>query len=307
LAHIGKNDTHAEGAARELMNVLDALGTSLEEILLPALRENSHWRPCLEALRKERLRVTGARYVAHSEGELDVDMQGQARVIPHADDIIDTDLLHGSQQRIQVQVVLPQIQGKIDAIMGKKNLCLAELACVQQFGYETVAPFIQRVWRGVLQRCERLRVLRQLAFEMRHAAATQMQAWLRARQTSWKFADNKGAKLFEMHSLWAVRLQKHVRRFTARSRYRRWKDWKDDRFIFATVQKFQALIRGFIARRRVGKTKAHNAEEREKDLQRWGVTSIQAYSPLLYLFIYLFISFFFLSFFLFSFFFLTQY
>jgi hypothetical protein len=35
-----------------------------------------------------------------------VDEQGTIRVIPNADEIVDTDVLHGSRQRVRIQVCI---------------------------------------------------------------------------------------------------------------------------------------------------------------------------------------------------------
>ena len=44
-----------------------------------------------------------------------MDEQGAIRVIPNADEIVDTDVLHGSRQRVRIQVmpVVENISGLV--------------------------------------------------------------------------------------------------------------------------------------------------------------------------------------------------
>ena len=59
----------------------------------------------LESLRKDRIRKSGGKLVFHAEGEVEVDAQGVSRTIPNCDEVVDTDIFHGSMQRMRIQVV----------------------------------------------------------------------------------------------------------------------------------------------------------------------------------------------------------
>ena len=86
----------------------------MKEKATKALRLHDKWCTFLEGIRKDRIRRNGGNLKEDQEGQVEVDKQGTIRVIPNSDKIVDTDILHGSRQRLQISVVEPVLFSKID-------------------------------------------------------------------------------------------------------------------------------------------------------------------------------------------------
>jgi hypothetical protein len=90
-----------------LLALADDLGKVLEELFLNRYRRLNIWTATLENMRRARVKREGGQLILRDNGEVEVDEQGAIRVIPNADEIVDTDILHGNRQRVRIQVDLP--------------------------------------------------------------------------------------------------------------------------------------------------------------------------------------------------------
>lgn len=162
-------------AAASVTSIMDDIGNYLEGRIIESLRLNPYWQKTLEILRKDRIRNSGGKLVFHAAGEVEIDKNGVARPIPHADEVIDTDIFHGTVQRIHIDIVLPEIIKKRESVELKDAELNGELACLIQFGYETVVIALQRAWRRWVVRFKRHRELHRLIFLAVNSAAAVIQ------------------------------------------------------------------------------------------------------------------------------------
>ena len=275
LRELKRDESTSVPMSMAVGKVCDDLGEAIEEKLLPALREYIHWRPELEKMRKERMKNMGMKYVSHDAGEMDVDEHGAIRIIPNADDVIDTDLLHGYVARLNVHLVKPAIQAKVDTIMALKRVQQMEICVVHQWGYEQTVGYLQRVWRGVLGRmaCNRHRT--NTVYNAQHAAAATIQMWLKMLRTQVMFSEEIAAALVDMHTRFVVNIQKTVRRFIIFAKFRRIRIQRHKDFIHHTVARFQAMIRGYFARKKVSAVQDAYSEVRAAEVKAWAIVNIQ--------------------------------
>jgi hypothetical protein len=232
-----------------LLELTDDVAKLLEEILHKPLRRLSIWSSILENLRRARVKREGGQLILRDNGEVEVDEQGAIRVIPNADEIVDTDILHGSRQRVRIQVnlpspapappppspplphsspapfssflfpvlvsphsqvAIPQAKYKIQLLAKRQYETEGELACLTQLGYSLATPYLQRVARGTRVRKQIHRYLRRnLVYYAMHAAAVLIQCCHRALQGRKRF------KTFiqqRKHNA-AVQIQKIIRGF----------------------------------------------------------------------------------------------
>ena len=255
--------------------VIGFIADRLESLLIESLRLSPSWQTTLESLRKDRVRKTGGRMDQSQDGEVEVDKQGTIRIIPNAEQIIDTDILHGSRQRIQVSAALPELERRIGAAQAIEDKLRGELACVIQFGFCLVAPILQRAVRGTLARMRRLIARRDLALYAMHAAAFTLQGFFRAKQGKRSFADAKAAVIGDLRTDMCLILQRNLRMLPKWYNHKKYvKQRKYDSWWFA-ITSFQAVIRGFIARHRVRKMKKKHKGVREVEEKLWNVELLQ--------------------------------
>ena len=88
------------------------IAVHIQEMFIEALRAQDKYLNLLEQLRKDRIKKSGGTLSASmdNDGQVEVDKQGTIRVIPNADDIVDTDIVHGSKQRLRIAVVMPALK-----------------------------------------------------------------------------------------------------------------------------------------------------------------------------------------------------
>ena len=163
-------------ASAAITNIMDDLGSYTESRVIESLRLNPYWQKTLEQLRKDRIRNSGGKLIFHASGEVEIDKNGISRPIPHADELIDTDIFHGSIQRMHINVVLPELVKKREAVELKDAELNGELACLIQFGYESVVIALQRVTRRWLVRLKRRVEIRSLIWLGINSSATLIQA-----------------------------------------------------------------------------------------------------------------------------------
>ena len=80
---------------------------------------------------------------------------------------------------MQIHVVLPELIRKKSGAIASQQLLNGELACLIQFGFETVILSLQRNFRRWLARIRRRRDISHLAWLGFNAAATTLQTWAR--------------------------------------------------------------------------------------------------------------------------------
>ena len=238
-------------------------------------RLNPYWPKLLEQLRKDRIRKSGGKLVFHGEGEVEIDAHGVTRAIPNSDEIVDTDIFHGSVQRMRIQVVLPELVKKRISTNQQEAMLNGELACLIQFGYETAVPAIQRMGRRWIVRLRRYYILRELTWLSMHVAAVYLQSWVRKLQTTRRFAETLDEQHRAMKVFNLVVIQKNIRRFVQYKKYRRIADVNYREKIHRTVSVFQAIIRGFIVRRRNKKRLAVMKDLRVSEEADWAAAQIQ--------------------------------
>ena len=268
----GDKDHHAAGS---ITNLMDDIGACLENKLIGSLRLNPYWQKMLEQLRKERVKREGGKLIFHGEGEVEMDAQGVARKIPNSDNVVDTDIFHGSMQRMEIQVILPEIAKKRVQNKEKEFELLGELTCVIQYGYENAVVAAQRMARGLIAQKRAYYTRRELAYYSAHIAAVRLQAWARQKQAVLKFAETLQEIMEEKKQGNILVIQKNIRRFIKYKPYRRRQKANYEAFIYRTVSIFQALIRGFNCRRRKKYADAAMDQQRDTEEQDWAATQIQ--------------------------------
>jgi len=270
-----KDDKHSRALSLAIGRITSEIATAVEKVLLVALRSYLPWVQLLENLRKERIRMFGSKVVAKLGGESEMDSQGRTRDIPNADYLIDTDVLHGSSQRLQVSVCRAICAQRISAILDAKLVKQGELACIIQFGYETAMPVLQRVARRWLARLWRLKELRNLTWQARHAAATVIQALRRQVIQKQIFLiaitavreAKRGAGVLVIQALW--RCHAAVRNFNEHKRRKH-----QERVWFAATS-FQAMTRGFVCRQRLKRKRIADENAKNESERLWGAIVIQ--------------------------------
>ena len=255
--------------------IIDAIADKLEFLLIDSLRLYPNWPKTLESFRKDRVRKTGGKIDHNQDGAVEVDKQGTVRIIPNADQIIDTDILHGSRQRIQVSAAMPELQKRIGSAKLEQDKIRGELACVVQFGYSLVAPLVQRAIRGTLARMRKIIARRDLVLYAMHSAAYTLQGYIRARQGKRSFATAKAAVIGDLRTDMCLILQRNLRMFPKWYNHKKYVKQKIyDSWWFALTS-FQALIRGFNARRSVRKLKNMHKVARDVEEKVWNVELLQ--------------------------------
>ena len=269
-------DTETAHGAKALVRIMDDLGNHLELALRENLRKFPAYKKLLEKLRHERIKREGGKLtMGLMEEDREVDAIGQVRVVHNADDVIDTDVIHGTLQRLQIHAVIPELQRRIAASKSRRQQLNAELACLLQFGFEICVPPLQRNWRKWLVRIRMPALMRRFMFLTFQAAACTIGNWARTRAKKLALQQRYTAKLAGLMNWGVVKIQKMVRRYCKYNVFRRYikkKRW--DHLNFAATQ-FQRIIRGFVSRRRKAKELDAFAELRKTEEQGWAATIIQ--------------------------------
>ena len=255
--------------------MVNIIAEELHKRIMTALRHvtngTSSWRDSAKTVSD-----SGGSLKEDNEGQVEVDKQGTIRVIPNSDKIVDTDIVHGSRQRLQISVVEPVLFQKLGEATEKLQVLLGELACVVQFGYTYVAPYVQRAIRRCLSRMHKNNNRRDVGLYAMHSAATTIQTWLRAKWGKQAYAIRKAELMGNLFEDITIFVQVRCMG-TQRIPYLRRKRAKAAASEWFAVTKFQAMIRGFNARHKYTKFKATVHAEREKEtkffsvglLQRW--------------------------------------
>ena len=201
-------------------------------------------------MRKERVKKEGGQIMLRDNQEVEIDEQGAIRVIPNADDIIDTDVLHKSKQRVRVAIAIPQANRELKSCKARKYSVQGELAAVTQLGFTTIAPYCQRVIRGSLVRKRVHRYLRSNCVLLAmHAAAVVIQAKVRQLIAKRLYVQRVHQRRME-----AVRLlQSRLRGMIARKLVAALQQERRKNLIYMGAVSMQRIIRGFLGRRVVEK------------------------------------------------------
>lgn len=275
ILEIHKEDKQSRALSIAVGRITNEIATAIEKALLVALRTYLPWVQLLENMRKERIRLGGSKLVAKLGGESEMDSAGRARDIPNADYLIDTDVLHGSTQRIQVSVCREICAQRIASIMEAKLVKQGELACVIQYGLETALPVLFRVCRRWLARLRRLRELRNLTWQARHAAAVVIQSLSRQRKQKLLFLEaialvrqaRRGAGVLVIQTMW--------RCHAATRNFNEYKRKKRERLMQFAVVSFQSMIRGFVCRQKLKRKRIADEFAKNESERLWGSIVIQ--------------------------------
>lgn len=268
-------DSDSPFLSSTLTAICDHLCLSIESALIGSLRHFPSWTIMLEELRKERVRRQGGKLYSKDKVEIEIDVNGSRKSIPSIDQFVDTDVLHNSMQRMNVQVVIPAVTAKIEECKLKRWLLRGELACLVQFGYSYAAPFIQRnVRRVIVGRKKRLHI-QNLLYSSMQAAAVTIQCFQRMKTLSRQLKQLKLATQNAKRTKAIVLIQKIIRMWTKWHQYQVYLQKKRESLDWFAVTKYQALIRGFLDRRRVKATIAANAMIRDTQIKAWAVSKIQ--------------------------------
>lgn len=275
LSELSPEEPTSAFIASSLNVIADNLAAEFEQLQIVSLRHFIQYAQMLEKFRKDRIRKAGGKLTMADNGEVEVDSHGVQRVIPHADSIIDTDLLHGVSQRLNVHIAIKEAKIRKNLAKQKRRLLRGELACLVQYGFLSVVPFTQKVSRGLIA-MQRARVgRRDLALYSLHAAAITLQTWFKAYLAKKKFAAAMDGLATDTITKAVVFLQAALRCWTKWHIYDTKRKDKYNRMVWFGLTKMQAFIRGFNARRRVKKLLGRGAEERKKQLSQWGAVMIQ--------------------------------
>ena len=266
-------DTKKLGLA--LLAVADDIANSIQDLVIEKFRRLKVWSDVLDIMRKERIKTEGGQIMLRDNQEVEIDEQGAIRVIPNADDIVDTDVLHKSKQRVRVQIAIPQATRELKAMKARKYHVQGELAAVTQLGFTTVAPYIQRAMRGSLIRKKIHRYHRAniVLFAM-HAAATIIQSKQRE-----IMAKKRYKEYVLQRRLNAIRLlQARLRGVLARKMMAILRKEREKRLFYDGAVAFQKIIRGFLGRCVVRRLLYKAAGEKEKANFAWASLTIQKYA-----------------------------
>jgi len=267
-------EEHSEFVAANLSKVADCLTKEIEKILIASLRMLTTWPKMLEKYRKERLRRIGQKMTKIAD-DVEVDKQGSVRVIPNADEVIDTDIFHGAMQRMNINVIEPEAKKRIQLMKGKREEVKCELASLCQFFYLYSSVFTQKCSRGLIVRRQAYHERRALVYQAMHAAACNIQAWVKAIKGKKTFAAFCAtlADNVKLHA--TIKLQAFVRMWTKWHKYYLQTKDRKDRKIRWGVIKVQSVIRRYNARCRVLRMRVRNSEQLHQEVSEWGIVQIQ--------------------------------
>lgn len=261
--------------ASSMSSICDYLADILERELLHALRMMPGWLIMLEELRRDRVKSSGGKLLVKEKLEIEIDASGKRKTYPIPDVYVDTDILHNILQRLHFQVVAPAVEAKLAKLKEQRAALKGELSCLIQFAYVVAAPFLQRNIRRVQVQRKYAARLRLLCYSAMHAAVATIQSIARMRKTrKWYLALRASTELALRHAA-AVQIQRVSRGHLQYFKYMAYLRHKRSMSDWYAITKYQAMIRGFIARHRHKKLMDANAEARTHAIRVWGITKIQ--------------------------------
>ena len=261
-----------------MIKLTNAIANTVQSRFMESLRHYSKWCSNLENMRKDRIKKEGGSLKEEGEGTTEVDKHGQIRIIANADQVVDSDVVHGNKQRSQISVVMPLLVTKLESANRQLFELEGELACCIQFMFVLATPYIQRAIRGTLGRMRRNLRRFDSTYHSLHMAAVLLQGWVRGIFGRKAFKEKKAGMMSNILELMAISCQKNIRMFIHAHKYRKYvKDKKDASEWFA-LTKFQAMIRGFNARHRTAKKKAANESEKLAEIKDWGIGLLQRWA-----------------------------
>lgn len=269
-----ESEDHSEFVAINLCKIADCLTKEIEKILISSLRMLGTWPKMLEKYRKERLRRIGQKMTKIAE-DVEVDKQGSARVIPNADEVIDTDIFHGAMQRMHINVIEPEAKKRIQLMKNKREEVRCELACLCQFFYLYISKFAQKCSRGLIVRRQAYHEKRALVYQAMHAAASNIQAWVLSIKGRKKFAAFCASLADNVKLGASIKLQSFIRMWVKWHKYYLYAKDKKDKKIRWGVVKVQSVIRRFNARCSILKMRNKNSEQLQQEVSEWGIVQIQ--------------------------------
>ena len=261
--------------SESLIPLLNDIAKYLHEQLIGELRGTITWFKFLEDLRMSRIQQEGGKVVIRNNSKVEIDVNGTLHTLPERDVYVDTSILHNNLQRLEVPAAIRAIADQRLQSHGRLRSLHGELACVIQYGYQLTIPFLQRVWRGVLGR-SRSKILRlyfvRLAME---ASSISLQSWIRMIIRRLKYSAlvvHYRAKVYTSNVIFA---QKIVRGWTKWHVYQRIKQRRLlDRMDRAAIL-FQAMVRGFLHRKKHTTHLEQLSEAQLKLTQDWAATVVQ--------------------------------
>lgn len=243
-------DTTCASFSESLIPLLNDITVCLRQEVIEELRKGISWFKFLEDLRTHRIQYEGGKIVIRNNSKVEIDVHGAIHTLPEREVYVDTSILHKNLQRLEVPAALRAIIDNRLQTQAKLRRLHGDLACVIQSGYESTIPFLQRVWRGVIGRFKadtlKLRLI-QLAME---ASALTLQSWIRSFFVRSKYHNLVEDFRKELYNKRIIIVQKIVRRWTKWHLYQRIKEVKRLRLMNEAAIRFQALVRGFLGRRR---------------------------------------------------------
>ena len=257
--------------------VADALANELRDLVIEDLRHFVQWSQLLEKLRKDRIKKSGGKLTMADSGEVEM-VNGVQKIIPHADTIVDTDILHGVRQRVHIDAVIPEARKRLDAIRHRRLELRGELVCLVQYGVLNALPFLQKVSRGLLQRRRIYHLKRDLVLYSMHAAAATIQLWLRSILCARKYKHSQAAAVDSLRLMILIKLQAFVRGLPKQGRWNRYTRTKRERSRWFGLTKVQASVRRFNARCRYIRMLQRGREADRQNTEQWAVMMIQKWA-----------------------------
>ena len=252
--------------------VLDELSGYLDGFLNSFLRRSSKWMPLLSTFRRDRMIKQDLHLATKGGLELELtDDDVALRSVIIANDFIDTDVLHGSMQRLKLFIAVEEARKTSAVITEKRKRAAGELACLVQYAYDLAAPYIQRNIRTYLAKKARRFQLRELVLQAMHAAAIRIQSFMRRKKAYIVVAS---IPAFDFNPP-AVMIQKTFRGLLGRRRFAR---MKRDRLLEnhnRCARLIQKVWRGVMGRRLFEKVKLENAVRLREERRYWACVNIQ--------------------------------
>lgn len=257
-----------------LLNIANDLAVYLDLILREKFRNlsNESWSQTLTIMRRERVKKEGGQLQLRDNAEVEIDAQGTIRIIPNADEIVDTSILHGSMQRLKVQIALPQANVLLSSLLNSESNFRAELCAIVQYAYSFTAPYCQRIVRRFIVQMRTSRfLLPQLVINSMLAAATAIQARVRGIAGRHKIQAFKKSRIEQAVML----IQKIIRGYLGRRRGFVIIENAKNKLKYNGALAIQKVFRGFVGRRKVKETLDAAQQEKAKELDSWAATEIQ--------------------------------
>ena len=222
-----------------------------------------------------RIQQEGGKIVIRNNGKVEIDVHGTIHSLPERDVYVDTSILHNNLQRLEVPAALKAIEDNRSQAHARLRSLHGELACVIQYGFQLSVPFLQRVWRGVLGR-SRSNILRLYFFHLAtEASAITLQSWLRTFICQLNYSKLLVDYRARVYTNNVIFVQKWVRGWTKWHVYQRYKHQRLLDRMSRAATLFQALVRGFLHRRRHSTQIKHLSGARYELARDWAATTLQ--------------------------------